>query len=101
MRDARLAAGNTGVIACSALTHAARSLLRRDGVVLVLLRVPADTLETRVRERHHAFMPASLLQSQFRALEMPGEDETDVLRASIDAPVDAIVDGAVGRWSAC
>ncbi len=73
--DARLAAGNTGVIACSALTHAARSLLRRDGVVLVLLRVPADTLETRVRERHHAFMPASLLQSQLDTFEPPRPDE--------------------------
>lgn len=73
--DGQLERGEGGVVACSALTHAARSVLRREGVVLVLLEVSPSVLAERVRTRQHAFMPASLLGSQLATFEEPDEAE--------------------------
>ena len=69
--DEQLALGGGGVVACSALTRAARALLRREGVIFVLLRVPVTVLATRVRTREHAFMPPELLPSQLDTFEEP------------------------------
>jgi gluconokinase len=86
--DAEISANRSGVIACSALTHAYRDLLRRPEVVFVYLEVSRAELARRVRARAGHFMPASLLDSQLEALEPPGPDER-ALR--IDA------DGSPGR----
>lgn len=93
--DAQLEHGAGGVVACSALTRAARDRLRREGVRIVLLRVVPTVLEARLRTRHHAFMPASLLQSQLATFEAPaaGEAVPEVdAQANVAATARAVID---------
>jgi gluconokinase len=68
------------VLACSALKRSYRDELRRGdaGAVFVYLDVPRSVLEHRLQQRSGHFMPASLLRSQFVALEVPGRDERSV-----------------------
>jgi len=90
--DARLRAGEHGVVTCSALKHAYRDILAkgRPGVVFVYLKGSAETMARHLANRTGHFMPASLLPSQFQALEEPQADERFV---AVDAaqPVDAIL----------
>ncbi len=75
----RLARGESGVVACSALKRAYRDVLMHaqsvdDGRVrFVYLRGDYDTIKMRLHVREGHFMGASLLQSQFDALEEPDE----------------------------
>jgi gluconokinase len=81
--DAWLAAQETVVLACSALTRRSRQSLgtARDGVRLVHLRGTPELIAERMRGREH-FMPASLLASQFATLEPPeGALELDAARS--------------------
>lgn len=68
------------VVACSALKRAYRDRLRVHAPRLRLVHLAAerDLLAERLAPRHHEFMPASLLGSQFAALEPPGADENPV-----------------------
>ena len=70
--DAR---GASVVLACSALK--ARYRERLTGGLsryrLVYLHGTLELIEARLRERRHRYMPASLLASQFAALEPPRE----------------------------
>lgn len=92
---ARLAAGGV-VIACSALRRRYRDRLRAHapGLRILLLEVPADELDRRMRERPGHFMPASLLASQLAALEPPAPGEP-VVRLDGVEPLDDLVDTAV------
>jgi gluconokinase len=65
-----------GVVSCSALKRRYRDHLRqsRAEVRFAYLALPRVELESRLRHRDH-FMPASLLDSQLQALEVPGDDE--------------------------
>ena len=71
------AAGRSGLLTCSALKRAyrARILAARPDARFVYLKGSADLIGRRVGARHHEYMPASLLESQFETLEepMPGE----------------------------
>src|SRR5512142_2272663 len=86
------AAGSHGVVTCSALRRRYRERLARGyhDVRFVYLRGDYDLIAARMAARRHAYMPASLLRSQFDALEEPGADENPVVVA-IDRPPDAIV----------
>ena len=80
------------VLACSALKQAYRDALRKDiaGSALVHLRGSYDLIESRLQARQHRYMPASLLRSQFAALEPPaGAIDIDI-GASVEDCVDAI-----------
>jgi gluconokinase len=70
-------ARNHVVIACSALKRRYRSVIvgNRPDVRLVYLKGDIELISRRVATRHEHFMPASLLESQFEALEEPGSDE--------------------------
>lgn len=72
------------VLACSALKERYRATLRGDldGVRLVHVHGSRDLIEARMRAREH-FMPPSLLDSQFAALELP----TDAIVVDIARPV--------------
>jgi gluconokinase len=66
------------VLACSALKAAYRAQLTPPGaaaaaVHFVYLRLPLEVAEARLKERHGHFMPASLVPSQFAALEEPAD----------------------------
>ena len=96
--DARIAAGGSGVVACSALKRRYRDVLRqgRPEVRLVFLDVSHDEDLARLRARSGHFFPARLLDSQFADLEPPGSAEgAPVLAAgrSPDALVSAIISG--------
>ena len=86
---------NGGVIAtCSALKKVYRDRLR-DGVGrplrLVLLDGDRDVILGRMQSRTDHYMPPSLLDSQFAALERPDPDEA-AITISIEDEIDRIVD---------
>lgn len=89
--DEQLAAGHSGIIACSALKRAYRDRLRRDEVVFVYLRGSHEQIAARLATRHGHFMPAALLDSQFADLEPPGPDER-ALTLDITSPSPDLVD---------
>lgn len=85
--DQRIAAGTSGVVACSALRRAYRATLLdgRPDARLVFLLIDPATAAARLAARHGHFFPTTLLDSQFRALEPPGDGE-DVLIVEAGRP---------------
>jgi gluconokinase len=88
--------GRHAVIACSALKRAYRDVLvhGRSDVRMVFLNGTQQLIANRLARRKGHFMPPGLLASQFKTLEPPDQSENAVT-ASIDAPVDAIVDDII------
>ena len=83
-------ASETGaILGCSALKQSYRDLLvgERSEVGLVYLRGSAELISRRLTERVHEYMPASLLTSQFEALEEP----RDACTVDIAPPSEEIV----------
>jgi gluconokinase len=96
-----LRAGGTGVVvACSALKRSYRDVLRgsRDDVRFVYLRGDRETIAARLTARSHDYMPASLLASQFAALEEPDKEEAPIVVSVEDSP-EAIVEAIVTSLS--
>ena len=80
------------ILGCSALKESYRQRLSAGlkDFRIVYLRGSFELLSKRAAERKHRFMPASLLKSQFEALEPPrGAIEVDVAQ-SVEACVAAI-----------
>jgi gluconokinase len=94
--DARLAAGESVVLTCSALKRSYRDLLRdgRSGVRFCELDAPPDILSDRLEHRKGHYMPPSLLPSQLATLEPLQPDEAGV-RVSVAADPDQIVADAL------
>ncbi|HYP09890.1 MAG TPA: gluconokinase [Xanthobacteraceae bacterium] len=94
--DATRSAGGHGVVACSALKRAYRDILignRRD-VRLVFLKGDRDLIARRIAARADHFMPSTLLESQFAALQEPQADERPIVVTIVPHPreiVEAIV----------
>jgi gluconokinase len=76
--DARVAAGEPGIVTCSALRRTYRDGLRREGVRFVHLTGERHLLAQRMLDRSGHFMPHSLLDSQLATLEAPGADEAAI-----------------------
>ena len=91
--DARVDAGECGVITCSAHKRSYRALIDRrgQGVEFVYLHGSRELIASRLADRHGHFMPSSLLDSQFATLEEPGTDEP-AIRVEIGEPPEAIAD---------
>lgn len=84
----------TGAVAsCSALKRAYRDALRAEapGISFVHLDISRVVARERVGDRPGHFMPASLVDSQFDALEPLGHDEAGVV-LRLDGSVDELVD---------
>jgi gluconokinase len=97
--DERIAAGESGVIACSALKHSYRDYLShgRPAVRIVILHVDPEVLAARLGARQGHFFPARLLQSQLADLELPGDGETTLVAdASTRSPAE-IADEIIRR----
>lgn len=79
--DSWRAAGQGGVIACSALKRAYRDIIigARAELRLAYLRGGPALIRDRLQRRRHHFMPASLLDSQFATLEEPGVEERPIV----------------------
>src|SRR5271165_3256301 len=93
------AAGRSGIVTCSALKRAYREriLAARPDVRFVYLKGSEQLIGSRVSVRHHEYMPASLLKSQFETLEepMPGEpvitvDAGDTPEIEVQTIIDAL-----------
>ncbi len=72
--------GRRTVTACSALKRAYRDILREyaPDAFFVMLNPPFDVVEARVKSRHHSFMPAELLATQYETLEPLEADESGI-----------------------
>jgi gluconokinase len=81
--------GRPAVLACSALKQSYRERLLKNasGTFLVYLQGDFQLINQRMQQRHHHYMQAGMLQSQFDALEVP----TNVLSVDIDAEPAVIV----------
>lgn len=90
--------GRSTVITCSALKRAYRDILREGAphTFFVHLVAERELLARRMAEREH-FMPTSLLDSQFEALEQLGPDEEGVA-VDNSRPLDEVVEELVARF---
>ncbi|MGT2462629.1 gluconokinase [Sinomonas atrocyanea] len=80
------------VMSCSALRRAYRDTLREYAwpVRFLHLAGSAEVVRARVEAREGHYMPASLVESQYAALEPLGDDE-DGVTVGFDEPIGAIV----------
>ncbi len=78
------------VLACSALRRRYREALRngQEGVQFVFLEGTQELIASRMAARKGHYMPITLLDSQFAALEAPGPDEA--ISISIDQPLEKV-----------
>lgn len=96
--DERAMAGESGVMACSALKRAYRVLLLdgRPAARLVFLDIGHAADETRLSARHGHFFPAKLQDSQFDDLEVPRPPEDALIVPAVGTPGE-IVAGIIRR----
>jgi gluconokinase len=98
-RVAAVLAGEAPVIVgCSALRRAYRDRLRAGAggpVRFVHLAGSREVIAARMAARKGHYMPPSLLDSQFAALEPPGPDEA--LTVEIDQPLATLIDAVATR----
>ena len=93
LMEEALTGGTSIVIACSALRESYRATLLPRNTALtaqvkfIWLRIPPETATQRLRSRPGHFMPASMIESQFAALEEPRE----VIALDAVQPVDDVV----------
>ncbi|HEV2205018.1 MAG TPA: gluconokinase [Candidatus Acidoferrales bacterium] len=86
-----IASGRNTILACSALKARYRETLRSqvrdaEAVRFVSLRATYEQIDARLRERRGHYMPESLLESQFDALEEPSASEALIVDASQTIP---------------
>lgn len=80
--------GVPGIITCSALKKKYRDVLRGENVVFVFLQGSKEKISDRLASRHGHFMPPSLLESQFDALEEPSADENHISLSVSASPAE-------------
>ena len=87
-----LEAGETAVVACSALKKKYRRQLRKgnDGLQFVYLKGSFELVWLRMTARQGHYMKAEMLRSQFKTLEEPDGDEALVI--GIENDVESIVE---------
>jgi gluconokinase len=92
--DERIAAGQSAVVACSALKRSYRAALLagRPTARMVFLQLSHDQDADRLTARHGHFFPAKLLDSQFAALEMPADSERVVVVPALAEPAAVVAD---------
>ena len=85
------------VVACSALKRVYRNRIREQAgdVYFVFLDGEFDLIQKRMQQRVGHYMQPGLLDSQFRTLEKPQADESDVIRLPITEPVQDMVEQAL------
>ena len=89
------------VLACSALKERYRARLARGigDVEWIYLKGDFDLIRSRLAQRRHHYMPASLLESQFAALEPPSRAITVDVSADVSTCVGEILAKLTGRIS--
>jgi gluconokinase len=91
--DGWRAAGQSGVLTCSALKRAYRDVIigSRPDVALAYLKGSRELIGKRMAARHEHFMPVALLDSQFATLEEPTADEKPIEVNVGQPPHDLVV----------
>jgi gluconokinase len=92
--DQARVAGQHAVVTCSALKRRYRAVIigNRPDVRLIYLKGDMELIARRIATRHEHFMPASLLQSQFDALEEPGPDENAIVVSIAPRPREIVAE---------
>ena len=92
--------GTSLVLACSALRQRYREALAQGlathQILWVNLHASPELIRTRLQDRPGHFMPASLLESQFHALEEPAEALTLDAGLPVQTLVEAIANKLAG-----
>ncbi|NII55957.1 gluconokinase [Luteibacter sp. SG786] len=93
--DRHRAAGESLVIACSALKRSYRDILRagHDDVRFVYLRGARELLAERLARRAGHFFDPTLLDSQLATLEEPSEEEA--LRVEVGLPPADVIESII------
>lgn len=90
--NAELRTRHDAVLACSALKESYRAILAKDtDCRFVHLRGSIELIRSRLQQRQHRYMPASLLESQFATLEPPAQAIAVDIAAPPQSCVEAIV----------
>ncbi|KAM4067517.1 shikimate kinase domain-containing protein [Hirsutella rhossiliensis] len=97
--------GSDGVImTCSALKRKYRDVIRvaayYDHEILVhfiFLNAPVEALLQRVTKRQGHYMGSNMVHSQFKIIERPAEDETDVISIDADRSIEEVKKDAWAR----
>jgi carbohydrate kinase (thermoresistant glucokinase family) len=81
------------VVSCSALRRIYRDRIREQAgdVCFIFLDGDFELIQKRMQQRVGHYMQPGLLDSQFRTLEKPQADETDIIRLPITEPVQNMV----------
>jgi gluconokinase len=93
--------GAGGVVSCSALKRRYRDVLQAadpEAVTFLHLDVPKETILSRLAGRSGHFMPVSLVDSQFEALEPLGPGEPGIVEDA-GLPPEKIAEMAIERLS--
>lgn len=93
--EQQIIAGHNSIFTCSALKEEYRKILSNGipEVRFIHLSAPKEVIAQHIAGRTHAFMPASLLDSQFATLEAPADAlEVDV-SGDLEASVQSICRG--------
>jgi carbohydrate kinase (thermoresistant glucokinase family) len=96
--DEERARGAHAIVTCSALKRAYRRIIigDRPDVRLIYLKGDEALIAARLAARHGHFMPPSLLQSQFDALEEPSSKERPIA-VPIELKSEEIVQRILGE----
>jgi gluconokinase len=92
--DDHVAAGQSAVVACSALARRYREaiLARRADAEIAFLEVSRDEAFRRLHERHGHFFGEQMVNSQFAELEEPQPDEKRTVPVPSDRPPEELAD---------
>ena len=86
-----------GIIICSALKKKYRDLIREgnESVKFLFLQGSFDLVLDRMKQRKGHYMKTDMLKSQFETLEVPGQDEPDVIHVDISGSFEQVVERCV------
>ncbi|MCG6200777.1 gluconokinase [Psychromonas antarctica] len=82
-----------GVIVCSALKKKYREQICQGNskITFIFLHGDFDLVLRRMQDRKGHFMPVELLKTQFNTLEIPQQDETNVIHISIEGTFEEVI----------
>ena len=101
--DARINAGESGVLACSVLKRSYRDtlLFGRPMAQIIFLDVSKEELTCRLTSRKGHFFPVQLMESQLAIMEPPEPDEERVHTVAADSnPAQTVVKIIALLWPA-
>lgn len=86
-----------GIIVCSALKKKYRDQIRQgnSNIRFIFLHGPFELILERMKQRQGHFMKTEMLQSQFNTLEIPQDDEKDVVFIDIDSSFNEVVEHCI------